>query len=319
MGKASSTKKIARVARAGNSSRAGQRRPMGFGIGIAGLVLAGLGLVLFTRSDRITNAAPRASSDHWHVAYNIYTCVPDSSTPVLPTTTTTSSTTTTAPKGATTTSSTTTTTSTTAPTPTTLAAPGDVPGEYLPNLLDPPGKEDVLGLHTHGDGVIHVHPFASAAAGRKATLGNFLRFDDVVLNDTTFILTTAKGTMTFQEGKTKCAGGKDGILQVAEWDRASDAAKGDKPNRIVTDGVADVRLRNGQALTIAFLPKDSTIPSQNDVQHRLDNLTDVAATTTAPPSSSSSGSSGSSSSSSSGSGGSTTTTAPPVSSSSSAN
>src|SRR5262245_5729546 len=109
MGKASSAKKVARVARAGSNKRAGQRRPMGFPLAIIGVCLVGLLLVLFTRHDRVANAAPR-TTDHWHEPYSIYTCVPDPSTPVIPTTTTT------------TTTSTTTTTATTAPGETTTTA-----------------------------------------------------------------------------------------------------------------------------------------------------------------------------------------------------
>lgn len=52
-------------------------------------------------------------------------------------------------------------------------------GEWLP---DPPefetaaGNFDVrVGIHTHGDGFIHIHPFFRSEAGDNATLGRFLR------------------------------------------------------------------------------------------------------------------------------------------------
>src|SRR4051812_17381876 len=161
MGKASSAKKVARAARAGGSRKSGQRRPLGFPIAILGVVVVGLVLVLFARDRRNANAFPRANADHVHSAYDTYVCVQDTATPPASTTT--------APAGE---PSDSTTTSTTAPTSTTVAAPGDVPGRFLAPFTD--ATQDALGIHTHGDGLIHIHPFTDSAAGRKATLGIFL-------------------------------------------------------------------------------------------------------------------------------------------------
>src|SRR5439155_945439 len=44
-------------------------------------------------------------------------------------------------------------------------------GQFLPNLQD--AKADTLGIHTHGDGLIHIHPFSSSVAGHNATLQAF--------------------------------------------------------------------------------------------------------------------------------------------------
>src|SRR5438128_578162 len=33
-----------------------------------------------------------------------------------------------------------------------------------------------VGIHTHGDGVIHIHPFNSAEEGKNATLGRFFTY-----------------------------------------------------------------------------------------------------------------------------------------------
>lgn len=319
MGKASSSKKVARAARAGGSRRAGQRRQLGFPLTIAGVVILGLILVLVTRNDRIANAAPRVNSDHWHVPYDTYTCVPDPSTPVVPPTTTstvpddtTTSTSTTvapasgqgagapdalAPAGhlaaaqepttttvpATDTTTTTlvdTSSSTTTTTTTLVAQPGDVPGVFQAHFQD--AGQDVNGIHTHGDGVMHVHPFVGSAAGRNAQLKVFMAQVGVTLNDSelSFLDSSTGEQVTYKEGTTKCQGGKDGIIQVGLWDKVEDAANGKPPNQVVTSNVGDVRLKNGHALTIAFLPKDSRIPIQPDVKNRFDNLTDVATTTT---------------------------------------
>jgi hypothetical protein len=175
-----------------------------------------------------------------------------------------------------------------------VAAEGDVPGEFLKHPAD--ATKDVLGIHTHGDGVIHVHPFAESASGRRATLGKF--FDQIgasITDDTLTLPDGNGGQLVYKEGTTKCQGGKDGMVQVARWDTAAAAARGDKPNEIITSNFGSIRLKDGQAMTIAFMPAGSTIPIEKDVETRLKQLTDVGGntTTTNPQSSSSSGSSSS--------------------------
>jgi hypothetical protein len=249
MGKASSAKKVARAARAGGSRRAGQRRALGFPVTIGAVVVIGLLLVFFARDKRNADAFPRANEDHVHSALDIYTCVTDPAT---------------------------TDPATEAPS-TTQANASDVHGEFQPAPQDV--GEDALGIHSHGDGLIHIHPFTDSAAGRKATLGIFL--DQVGISMTNDTLTLPSGT-TFTEGTTKCEGGKDGQLQVAEWNQVENAAKGDKPNQIFTDNFDKIRLNQNQAFTIAFMPAGSTIPAKPDVAQRIATVTDLAPSTTAP-------------------------------------
>ncbi|HEX2383969.1 MAG TPA: hypothetical protein VHI95_15095 [Acidimicrobiales bacterium] len=259
MGKASSAKKVARAARAGGTRKSGQRRPMGFPIAIVAVIVLGLMLVLFARDRRNADAFPRANTDHVHSAYDTYVCVQDTTPPEA---------------------SGDTTTTTTAPTSTTLAAAGDVPGQYLTPFTD--AQEDALGIHTHGDGLIHIHPFTDSAAGRNATLGIFL--DQVGVSMTNDTLTLPSG-LTFTEGVTKCQGGKDGELQVAKWNNVNDAAQGQKPNEIFTEGFDQIRLGADNAFTIAFMPPGSTIPAKSDVVSRIGNVSDLGPSTTAPPAS----------------------------------
>jgi hypothetical protein len=292
MGKASSAKKVARAARAGGNRRSGQRRALGFPVAIGVVVVVGLLLVVFARDRRNADAFPRANTDHVHSSIDIYTCTADTA---AATTTTTSTTATTAPVDSTstgapdssstaasdTTSTTESTTTTSAPaeTATTQANPADMHGEYQPAPTD--AQQDVLGIHTHGDGVMHIHPFADSAAGRKATLGIFL--DQVNISLTNSQLTLPSGS-TFTEGTTKCEGGKDGQLQVAKWDHVQDAASGAKPNQIFTDGFDKIRLGENESFTIAFMPAGSTIPAKSDVADRIAKVTDLGPSTTAPSS-----------------------------------
>jgi hypothetical protein len=81
---------------------------------------------------------------------------------------------------------------------------------------------DLSGIHTHGDGLIHIHPFAVAdRTGPRANLGAF--FDESELELTDEQVQTP--TRTIVEGETKCtdADGNevDGELRVLRWNSAS--------------------------------------------------------------------------------------------------
>ncbi len=300
MGKASSAKKVARAARAGGNRRPGQRRALGFPVAVAVVIVVGLLLVFFARQERNANAFPRANEDHVHSAVDVYTCVTQpadtgTSTTTSSTTATTTatasgseptaSTTTTAPADTTTTTSAPAdTTTTTTPTSTTQMAANDVHGEFQAPLADV--KQDTLGIHSHGDGLMHIHPFVSAAAGRNATLGVFLDQVGVTITDST--LTLPDGT-SFTEGTTKCEGGKDAIVQVAKWDSVLDAAKGARPNRIFTSDFNSIRLGENQAYMIAFMPEGSTFVAKPDVAERVAQVIDLPGASSAPPPSTDSG------------------------------
>ncbi|MGZ4695553.1 MAG: hypothetical protein ACXWA3_18175, partial [Acidimicrobiales bacterium] len=43
--------------------------------------------------------------------------------------------------------------------------------DFLPAVAD--GPTDTKGIHTHGDGIIHIHPFSGASAGSNAKLQVF--------------------------------------------------------------------------------------------------------------------------------------------------
>lgn len=97
-------------------------------------------------------------------------------------------------------------------------------GNELEPLQD--GATDPLGIHTHGDGLIHIHPFTRTASGERATLSKY--FDQVgfTVTDSGFRLpegmTTEDGGTTVQEGVTTC-GGKEGELVLAHWKDAKSA------------------------------------------------------------------------------------------------
>jgi hypothetical protein len=74
MGKASSSKKVQRAARAGASTSSGEQRDLGFPMALALVIVLGISLVVWARVSRDATAAPRANDDHWHAVYDFYVC-----------------------------------------------------------------------------------------------------------------------------------------------------------------------------------------------------------------------------------------------------
>ncbi|MGQ0617491.1 MAG: hypothetical protein ACT4PW_10965 [Acidimicrobiia bacterium] len=158
---------------------------------------------------------------------------------------------------------------------TTIPGDGEVPGQFLQPLSD--DGQDLLGIHTHSDSVIHIHPFADSAAGRKATMARF--FEQVGVRMTDDALTLPDGRV-FREGTTKCEGDKDGTVQLGKWDSAEAAGRGEKPNQVFTSDFSAVRLGNGEAYTLAFIPEGSTIPVQQGIAAQLEQLGAIDSGTT---------------------------------------
>ncbi|HEY7071980.1 MAG TPA: hypothetical protein VH479_17775 [Acidimicrobiales bacterium] len=199
MGKASSSKKVARAARAGGRRASGGRqRDLKFPALIGVIVVLGGLLVGFAANDRkseATDVPPVINVDHWHAAYGVYIC-----------------------------------------------------GEFQPNV---PTFESPVGIHTHGDGVIHIHPFSDGGAGENATLGVFLDGAGIDLSDTTLKM----NDKTWKEGKDQCDG-KDAELVVAQW---KDVENPDSKPALIRRDFNDIRFReNGEGYTIAFVPEGTT-------------------------------------------------------------
>ncbi|HEY2814178.1 MAG TPA: hypothetical protein VGJ03_11995 [Acidimicrobiales bacterium] len=136
-------------------------------------------------------------------------------------------------------------------------------------------QPDTLGIHTHGDGIIHVHPFVDTVAGDGANLGAFLQQVGAVLADSK--LSLPDGT-TLEEGHDSC-GDQRGQLVVAAWHDASAADDGKAPDEIRTKNLTDLRLRDGEAITIAFQPSGGAIPGPSDAAARVQLVTDVLPST----------------------------------------
>jgi hypothetical protein len=227
MGKASSSKKVARAAGTGGGRTNRGRTPWLYYGAIIAVILLGTAGVVTSRNHRLSTiaatgrtSAPRVGQDHWHVAYAVYIC-----------------------------------------------------GKSQAPITD---QVDPVGIHTHGDSVIHVHPFVDSAAGKNATLGKFASTVHMTLNAGELKM---PGGKDYRDGDT-CLG-KPGRVQVQVFSSVSDTI-----GTLALVNPQDVPLLNNQMLTIAFMPKGAKIPPPPaSAIHSLLNLNDVAkpATTTTTP------------------------------------
>ncbi|MGI9120737.1 MAG: hypothetical protein ACR2G7_11565 [Acidimicrobiales bacterium] len=148
-------------------------------------------------------------------------------------------------------------------------------GEFQPPLGDI--KTDTSGIHSHKDGLIHIHPFTARYTGDGANLGTFgdtvgMKLDDDAL--------TVPGRPTFKNGDD--CGGKPGKVQVKVWDIT------DQEGRLLKDDLAAYAPKEGDLVTIGFIPAGTDLPqppSAGTVPADVQGATppgQAPATTTAP-------------------------------------
>ncbi|MEZ5165604.1 MAG: hypothetical protein R2695_03595 [Acidimicrobiales bacterium] len=211
VGKASSSKKVQRAARAAASSRGtGERKERGFPLLMALVVLLGIGLVVAARSSRETLIPPFVGENledgHWHSALDVYDC-------------------------------------------------GTIQPAVVNTLNDPDG------IHTHGDSLIHVHPFNSSASGKSARFGVF--FDAIGMKVTTDSISDPAFPTIQNDGG--CAGA-DSEIVIGRWALGGD--DGPELVNIYKKDFADIRfLDDGEAFTVAKVPvgEDPPAPSETSL------------------------------------------------------
>jgi hypothetical protein len=148
-------------------------------------------------------------------------------------------------------------------------------GTFVPNL---PEGDDPLGIHGHGDNVVHIHPFGNSSAGKRATLDVYF---DTVGADISDDRIELPGQDTKRNGD-KCADGP-GTIRTKVWDKKNP----DDPGRIIEGDPSAIRPQDNQLITIAFVPEGADIPKPPSAP-TLDNLSDVAPPPTPSTSSTSS-------------------------------
>jgi hypothetical protein len=142
-------------------------------------------------------------------------------------------------------------------------------GRWVPNWLWPPGASDTggpgragsglyAGLHSHGDGLIHIEPFTSNEMGSHATLGLYFRYGGWSLD------ATAVTFVGVHERNGSLCNGERGVLR---WAVNGRELHGDP---------SEYKIRDGDVIALVFttadapLPLPSAIPSYRALRRIID-------------------------------------------------
>jgi hypothetical protein len=135
----------------------------------------------------------------------------------------------------------------------------NVCGEWLtepPEFHSVDGTNIQAGLHTHGDGFVHIHPYSSADAGKNATLGRYFHNGGWEVSESSF---DVWGGPTNDPGKSRWSNGDKcpaespmaGRTGVVKWSVDCVVRKSGNPG--------DYKLEDLRVVALAFLPKGEDI------------------------------------------------------------
>lgn len=259
MAPSSSAKKVARLASRGKGKKVRFQGGSVFPIAVIVVVVLGMLAIIYGRESRPADGSgvPRVNDGtnadaHWHAAFGIYVC--DTFQPKI------------------------------------IGTKEEQGVDSQGNTVLLNDKFRILGVHSHGDGIIHYHPYSTKASGNRAKLGVFLDVYDIKLTDTELVLPADQGGEKWSTDDTKC-NGKDTDLVVRVWDRFNQP---DVYRDVVTD-FDNIRITNdGMVFAIAFVPKGTDIPQPEwaaelptlgaaDGGNVAPSTTIVGATTLVPP------------------------------------
>lgn len=115
-------------------------------------------------------------------------------------------------------------------------------GEWKPNT---PQYEAATGIHSHGDGYIHMHPGSGAGAGQRATVGLFLDQAGEEISENAVELSDG----TDLKNGNECPNLDDQAGKV-RWSVNGEEKSGNPANYVPADG---------DVVALAFLPEDVEI------------------------------------------------------------
>ncbi len=131
--------------------------------------------------------------------------------------------------------------------------------EVDPTVFENDSEDDRTGIHTHGDGLIHIHPFVSTVTGQYATLGAFFDENETAFDDDEVELPSGP---LLEESSFSCGDG-NAEIRVLKWNQLT----AEKPV-VYTEDLRDVRLNeDGQLLMFAIVDESydsADIPRPDD-------------------------------------------------------
>jgi hypothetical protein len=125
----------------------------------------------------------------------------------------------------------------------------DICGVAQPN---PPASPNQPGdFTTSGNGIININPKSSSETGPNATLGRFVsEYPGMTLTASSV---RYPGGRLYTNGQS--CGSSPGKVEVKTWSSLADST-----GQLVEGNPADLRLQNGQLITIGFVPAGKSLP-----------------------------------------------------------
>ncbi|HZQ57947.1 MAG TPA: hypothetical protein VFA84_07925 [Acidimicrobiales bacterium] len=147
---------------------------------------------------------------------------------------------------------------------------------FMPNV---PLFESVDGIHTHGDGVIHIHPYTPQASGSNATLGFFLKSYSDNGKGGTFKLSSSELKPAVISTDTNALDRKDWHNGDKCPDGQSGQVKFTVNGKSIKGDPSAWKLRNGDYLDVGFIDSGKPLPSNPAERQNLANINDVSTPT----------------------------------------
>jgi hypothetical protein len=160
----------------------------------------------------------------------------------------------------------------------------NVCGEWLDPMpafekpYDNPSATFNAGIHSHGDGLIHTHPFQSSEAGTNATIGKFFSYGGWSISEDSIDLGGANSTHKQWPGPASAP-------KQTTWSAGETCPfgqyKGEKiemtwyvDGKEKTGNPSDYRQQNGESVAVYFLPKGADKPFPPDACSAFANIGD---------------------------------------------
>jgi hypothetical protein len=139
-----------------------------------------------------------------------------------------------------------------------------------------------VGIHSHGDGLIHIHPFNSSESGNDATVGRFLEYGGWSASSDSFELWSVNGQAAQQKNGDECTA-PDGTKQkgTLTWYVNGKRQSGDP---------SDYKPKDQDRIFFVFAPAGTTLeslgtpPNSEQLKTPVDE-TPFTGTPSSPPSS----------------------------------
>jgi|GEM_PF-529860 len=122
--------------------------------------------------------------------------------------------------------------------------------------------QDLFGIHSHGDGLIHIHPFVEAVTGDRAQLSAFLGEMNVEVDTEQISIQNQFDAPLLLEAGNECADGTGAAeIKVLRWQFAFQAYAEDRPDPEVVEGDPSlVNFRNdSEVIVIAYIGENTDL------------------------------------------------------------